>query len=396
MDEWSLRQYIVISVHRGYTDYSQPELGGIDMNNIIDYAAAENDSFADKEFNAVDSLVLSQFAYLHFNDFVPGIAPDSKPVSIRELAHKENLDTLFHEVRDKVSNRKLLHALARSRRFRDVKITFYVDKLDFAAEKQFSAVTYLLDDGTAYIAYRGTDSTFVGWKEDFNMAFISPVPSQEEGVRYLDAVAELMPCGLRVGGHSKGGNIAVYSSIKCHRHIQDRITRVFSHDGPGFTDEVFLSDEYSDMKDRICKTVPQSSVVGMLLQHQENYAVVKSNRIGIMQHDPFSWLVDGSDFQYVQTVRSSSVFMNETLNIWLASLDNQKRELVVDTLYDVVKSTNATTFHDLTGDWHKKAVAVVGAIKDIDEETKRFIFKTIGSLFILTVKNLRDIQPNGQ
>jgi HD superfamily phosphodiesterase len=364
----------------------------IDMKNMIDYVAEESNNFQDKEFNLVDSLALSQFAYLHFDGLVPGISNEAKPVSIGEITYKENLEMIFHGVRDRENNRKLLYALAGSPRFRNVKMTFYVDKIDIKAEKQFSALTYLLEDGTAYIAFRGTDSTFVGWKEDFNMAFISPVPSQEEGVEYLNTVAELVSCNLKIGGHSKGGNIAVYSSIKCNQPIPKMITHVFSHDGPGFRDEIFLRHEYLNMKDRIYKTIPQSSIIGILLQHQENYSVVKSNRIWIMQHDPFSWLVDNSDFHYVQTVKSSAVFTNEILNKWLSSLDDSKREMFINTLYQVVKATGATSFSDLTDDWRKKAVAVLGEIKSIDEETRIFVLKTIGSLFVLAVKNLRDIR----
>jgi len=365
--------------------------GGNGMKNIIDYAAEESSSFQTKEFNTVDSLVLSQLAYLHFDGFVPGISDTAEPVSIAEVARKENRDTLFHDVRDSDSNRKLFQTLAVSPRFRDVRMAFYVNKIDFKAEKQFSAVTYLLDDRTAYIAYRGTDSTFVGWKEDFNMGFISPVPSQEEGVKYLNTVAGLISSDLKVGGHSKGGNIAVYSSIKCNQPIQNRITHVFNHDGPGFREEIFQLSGYLNMKDRIHKTLPQSSVIGMLLQNQENYSVVRSNRFWIMQHDPFSWLVENSDFCYVRTVKNSAMFMNTTLNKWISSLDDNKRELFVDTLYQVIKATGATTFYDLTGDWQKKAAAALKAIKDIDEDTKIFVLKTIGSLFVFAAKNLRDI-----
>ena len=145
------------------------------------------------------------------------------------------------------------------------------------------------------------------------------------------------------------------------------------------------------MKDRINKTLPQSSVIGMLLHNQENYSVVKSNRFWIMQHDPFSWLVDDSDFCYVQTVRNSAMFMNSTLNKWIGSLDNNKRELFVDTLYQVIRATGAITIYDLTGDRQKKAVAVLKAIKDIDDDTRIFVLKTIGSLFTFAAKNLRDI-----
>ena len=360
------------------------------MKNIISYAAKAKDTFQNREFNAVDSLVLSQLAYLHFDEAVPGISDTGKSISIEGISSEENIYLLLSGVRDRKRNRKLLFALAKSPRFRNVQAAFYVNKTDFEAEKQFSAVTYLLDDGSAYIAYRGTDATFIGWKEDFNMAFITPIPSQEEGVKYLNAVAELIPCRMRIGGHSKGGNIAVYSAIKCHQPIQSRITEVFSHDGPGFRDEIFQSQKYSSMKERIHKTLPQSSVIGMLFQLQESYSVIKSRRVGIMQHDPFSWIVEGNDFYYVQMVRNSAMFMNVTLNNWINSLDNSKRELFIDTLYQVIKATGAATFYDLTGDWQKKAVSMLGATRGIDEETRSFILKTIGSLFVLAVRNLRD------
>lgn len=209
------------------------------MKNIIDYAIGESDTFKNRKFNAADSLVLSQLAYLRFDKFVPGLFDIATPVSIKEIASKENLDMLFRDTWNSKNNRRLFFALANSSRFRDLKMVFYVNKIDNKTEKQFSAITFLLDDCSSYIAYRGTDSTFIGWKEDFNMAFINPIPSQEEGVAYLNAVADRISGQLKIGGHSKGGNIAVYSSIKCRQPVQKRITHVFSHDGPGFRDEVF-------------------------------------------------------------------------------------------------------------------------------------------------------------
>jgi hypothetical protein len=371
---------------------SPAEIGANDMKNIINYAIEEKKLFINMEFGGVDSLILSKLAYLNFDGFVSGLSDAATPVSIEEIADMDHTDALFHNTWDSKTNRRLFFALADSSRFRDMKVIFYVNKTDPGTEKQFSAVTFLLDDGSAYVAYRGTDSTFVGWKEDFNMAFISPVPSQEEGVAYLNAVADRISCPLKIGGHSKGGNIAVYSSIKCCPSVQERITQIFSHDGPGFRDEVFLSNEYGVIKDRIHKTLPQSSIIGMLLQNQENYSVVKSNRIWFMQHDPFSWLVDGPDFQYAQSVKKSAIYMNGTLNQWVNSFDDEKRERFVNTLFQIIQATNATTFYDLTGDWPQKAVAVLDAIKGIDDETRRFVFQTIRALFVLAVKNIREIR----
>jgi len=359
------------------------------MKNIIDYANEATDTFENRPFNTVDSLVLSQLAYLNFDGVVPGLGDSSSPLPIHE-AVVENSNSLYQYVGGSKSNRRLLLAFANSPRFRDTKLAYYVNQIDDKAEKQFSAVTFLLSDNSAYVAYRGTDSTFIGWKEDFNMAFTSPIPSQEEGVAYLNAVADKISCTLKIGGHSKGGNIAVYSSIQCRRPVQDRITHVFSHDGPGFKDEIFQNDGYLILKDRIHKTLPQSSMIGMLLQHQEKYSVVKSNRIWLMQHVPFSWLIDGDDFAYIPSITKRALYMNKTLNQWVNSLDEQKRELFVNTLYQIIQATDAASFYDLTGDWQKRAVAVLGAMKEIDDETRRFMFQTIRLLFVLAVKNIRE------
>jgi hypothetical protein len=115
---------------------------------------------------------------------------------------------------------------------------------------------------------------------------------------------------------------------------------------------------------------------------------VKSNRIWLMQHDPFSWLVAGNDFQYAQSVKKSALYMNGTLNQWVNSFDDEKRELFVNTLFQIIQATNATTFYDLTGDWQKRAYAVLSAMKEIDDETRRFMFQTIRSLFVLAVKSI--------
>lgn len=368
------------------------EIGVNDMKNIINYAIEKNEPLINGSFGGVDSLILSKLAYLNFDGFVSGLSDAAAPAIIGEIADMDHIDALFHNTWDSKNNRRLFFALTDSARFRNMKVVFYVNKTDSETEKQFSAVTFLLDDGSAYIAYRGTDSSFVGWKEDFNMAFISPIPSQEAGVAYLNAVADRISCPLKIGGHSKGGNIAVYSSIKCRPSVQERITQIFSHDGPGFRDEVFLSNEYGVIKDRIHKTLPQSSIIGMLLQQQENYCVVKSSRIWLMQHDPFSWLVDSNDFQYAQSMKKSALYMNGTLNQWVNSFDDQKRELFVNTFFQIIQATNATTFYDLTGDWPQKAVAVLDAIKDIDDETKAFVFQTIKALFVLAIKNIREIR----
>jgi hypothetical protein len=362
------------------------------MKTIVEYVADSNDNFSSRPFCSVDSLVLSQLSYLQFEGLVPGSGDAAPPVSIAELAGSGPDDSLYSKISGQDNNQRLLQALVASPRFRDIRLSAYVSKTDQQAEEQFAAITCLLDDGTAFIAFRGTDTTFVGWKEDFNMAFICPVPAQAESVAYLDEAGGKASGNLRIGGHSKGGNLAIYAAVYCQPEIQDRVIDVYSHDGPGFRDELFICPQYQKIACRIHTSMPQSALIGMLLHHQENYDVIKSSRVGILQHDPFSWIIDEDDFHYVETVHNSSLLMNKTVNNWLETLDDDKRGLFIDTLYQVVTATDALTFYDLPDDWRKKAVAALTAIKSIDPDTRKFIRKTLVSLLLLPIKDFRDAQ----
>lgn len=359
------------------------------MGNLIDYAEKEMARMSVKGFNAVDSLVLSQFSYIHFEPVVPGLFEAAAPVRLVDVLKAEFFDQMLRDVRDAESNRKLLFALAASPRFRDIQLNYYIDKVEPVLEKQFSALTFLLEDQTAYIAYRGTDANFIGWKEDFNMAFTSPVPSQEEGVVYLKTIAGWIPGPLRIGGHSKGGNIAVYSAMKCDAAVQDRIMGVYNHDGPGFKDSVFETPEFNKIKDRIHKTLPQSSLVGMLMQHQENYQVVESKRFGILQHDPFSWFVEEDDFRYAEKISLTALHRHKTIDQWLSGLSEEQRALFIDTLYQVIEATDSDTIYEFSEDWLKKALAMLNALKNIDPETMKFMGETINDLVRLSIKNIR-------
>ena len=333
------------------------------MTNIIDYAQGETATFAEKAFNPVDSLILSQLSYVEFKELIPDAAEEVAPARLAEIIKEENFSRLFDEVWYPESNQKLCAALAASPRFRDMQLSQYVTKLDLEKEKQFSAVTCLLDDETAYVAFRGTDANIVGWKEDFNMAFLSPIPSQEAGVAYLKHIARWFPGALIVGGHSKGGNIAVYAAAKCGAQIQERILRVFCHDSPGFRAGVFQGEEYVNIEERIHKTLPHSSLIGMLLRNREEYLVVKSGRFGIMQHDPFSWSVSGDDFSYATHVARGAAQFDRTFGAFLGAMTDERRELVVETLFQVVGTTEAVTVGDLTDSWFKSARAMIEAVK---------------------------------
>jgi len=358
------------------------------MKNIVDYAQAEQRTFFEKEFCAVDSLILSAVSYWHFEGLVPGLMDSALPVSLLKLFIEHEEELVFN-LNDALDKRKLLQALAR---------LYFVKTTDDTVQKQFSAITCLLPDDTAYVAYRGTDATIVGWKEDFNMTYLCPIPSQQEGVAYLNAVGALIPNQLRLGGHSKGGNIAVYAAMFCDESVKNRILEIYNHDGPGFREEIIHSDHYKNIEEMIHITLPQSSLVGMLLYQKGEYAVVESNRFWISQHDPFSWEIEGDDFNYAERLTHSAVHLNETLDLWLSSYSDEKRALFIDTIYEVIKATNATTLSELRLDWRQTSIAALNAIRGIDAQTRKFIRQTIGALFFQSVKSIRkrDGKTEGQ
>ncbi len=359
------------------------------MKSIIDYAETEFETLDLKPFNRVDSLILSQFAYINFDGLIPYSNIGNKTVRIADCFLAEHFTSMLHEIRDPVSNRRFLTALASSPRFRDIGMTSYVSEFDPVKEKQFSAVTFILPNNCVYIAFRGTDDTIIGWKEDFNIAYVYPVPSQMRALEYVLDISALFSGNLIIGGHSKGGNLAVYSAFTVPESIQDRIVIIYDHDGPGFRDGVLDNDGYRRIMSKVQKTIPQSSLIGMLLEGHESYTVVESNRIGIMQHDPFSWKLAEDDFSTAEEVSDGARYLNRTITDWLNSLSDENREKFVDILFRVLDAGDAETFTDITTEWKKNFSAIFTAIKDTDPQMKKFIWELIRDFGALMLHNLR-------
>ena len=252
---------------------------------IIDYARTHLDTFTERPLGAVDSLILSWASYLRLPEELAA-ARGPEGVRIAELHRAEYFEDYVRGVLQPEQGLALLTAMTASPRFRDVRLTRYTSRTDADVEMQFSAMTFLLPDGAAYVAFRGTDSSLVGWKEDFNTSFECPVPSQVEAADYLAAVAGDLDGGIITGGHSKGGNLAVYAAATVAPEVRERVVRAYSHDGPGFLPEVLATSAFVEVAPKVCKTVPQSSVIGMLLEQQEGYRVVRSRRPMLWQHDP--------------------------------------------------------------------------------------------------------------
>ena len=284
--------------------------------------------------NPVDTLILSELSYIDYSGLVPGDFVHPVPLSVAARAFLALPD---REDRDRVKrDGELLAACADTVRFGSLRLVFYRSELLPEMESQFAAVTWLLPGGAAVITYRGTDLSLTGWKEDFNMTFQTCVPAQEKALRYLEAFARCHTGPLALAGHSKGGNMAVYAAACCQPELQARLLSVHNHDGPGFHSDMLRSPGYRAILPRVRTFLPQSSVVGMLLEHEEPYTVIKSRQVSLLQHEPYSWEVLGGDFVRMEEIDENSRFLDSTLKTWLAGRTMAERNEFVDAVYELL------------------------------------------------------------
>ncbi len=278
-----------------------------------------------------------------------------------------------------------------SPRFEQLGICGFINKIDTEQQEQFCAMTFVLPTGDVVVTFRGTDHTIVGWKEDFNMGFMSELPSQKDAVKYLHSVAKAFPkAGIYVCGHSKGGNLAMYASFFCNKAIQDRILQVRNLDGPGFMEGVLEREGARTVIDRTKTYVPQSSVVGMLLAHEEPYHVVHSTNYSLLQHYLNSWEITRGTLVEEAGTTNSSQIVDRTLKDWVAAMSIEQRGKLIDGFYEIVLQSDAKTLEELTAG--KSTLAMLKAMGKLDPEQKE-LFKTAYRIF---KKSLKKSIPTGK
>jgi hypothetical protein len=359
------------------------------MGNIFDYLSWRGDlSFAASPFNPVDNIIFSQLSYFTLDGIVP--SHDEKygiSVSLALKIYSEKLlnikqTSTFKEDPD------LIPALVSSKRFGNCQLFGYINHFDIEREIQFSALCIYMDDGSCFIVFRGTDSSLVGWKEDFNMSFREIVPSQSEAVDYLKKMASRIKGPLRIGGHSKGGNLAIYAAANCGEKIQKRLKEIYSNDAPGFHESFIESKGYAAIRDRIHSFVPQSSIIGMFLEHGDNFTVIKSSQSGLSQHDLYSWEVTHNDLLRAEKATISSRFVNSTLREWIKNLDIERRKQIIEALYTIFSEADIESTSVLETSWLMSVGRMLKSLNNVDETTKKLIRKAIAELFRSAGRNI--------
>lgn len=316
------------------------------MGNIFDYLTWRGDlTFTQDPPNAVDALIFSTLTYVYYGKKAE--RPPEDAMTLRECAEEFfSLDDPEGRARSK-KDTELLHCAAATARFGQTRLCLYQSRFLPEQETQFAAITFLLDDGSMFVAYRGTDNSLVGWKEDFNMTFQQTIPAQRLAQEYIRTAALAHTAPMRVAGHSKGGNLAVFAAARCSPTVRRRILTVYNNDGPGFTKYMIGDPGYAAIVPRIRTYIPQSSVIGMLLEHEEPFIVIRSRSVGLMQHDPYSWEVEGPDFLPVQEVTESSQFLDATIKNWFSGMTNMERNQLVEVLYNLLTTGEVENATDI-------------------------------------------------
>ena len=361
--------------------------------NVFDYLEWRGDlSFDCSAFNEVDSLILSIFTYINFSFLDPGRA-----VTLSEASEK--LHAQPDEIKLKGPGYIILRVLilfaraAKSERFKKVVLTGYTNRIDEEKEMQFSAITFLLPDHTGVIAFRGTDSSLVGWKESLNMSFISGVPAQIEAANYASTVMDSFSIPFRITGHSKGGNLAVWAASHLSEDRKENLLAVYSNDGPGFKDDFLKSDIYKEIREKVHSFVPESSIVGVLMNH-DDYRTIRSSEASLLQHDPFSWIVRRTHFIYNDTRSESGKQMDKMLNNWIRSMSSADRESFVENVFDLLESSNAKTLEDLDRDKLKTFLSMQKTFMEMGNEKQTQLLTSLAKLFFNEDYMKKDNQPD--
>ncbi|NLI21772.1 MAG: DUF2974 domain-containing protein [Clostridiales bacterium] len=353
---------------------------------MLDFIRWRGDlSFGVSPPGEIDALIFSQLSYLHFRDALgDGAAPLRAAARLVEAQEREPGNAQV------VSQRhELLHAAARSVRYGRLTVSRCEDIFDADREMQFAAVSFDLPDGSRMVAFRGTDATLVGWRENFAMSFACPVPSQSEAVRYLNAAAEGTAGVLRLCGHSKGGNLAIYAVACCEKAVRARVAEVYLFDAPGLDAATLARDGYRDALGRVRCYVPQTSLIGRLMGVPEQYTVVRSTALGIAQHNVFTWALDGPRFQTLPTLDHASRLMKATVDDFMTDSAPESRRLFVETLFSVLGSANATTFGEMAERWTDTAGALWNAMRTLDPATRKAVLNIAGNMAASGVESAR-------
>lgn len=341
------------------------------MGNIMDYISWRGDlSFEQSQFNEVDNLILACFSYVNLDGI--SAVTKQKGIGLKKLTKEfMKLHTMKELEADKSFIRLapfMMMEMAKSVRFGKCVVRNYVNDIVTEAEQQFAAMEIVLEDGTSYVSFRGTDDTIIGWKEDFNLS-TGVVPAQKRAIEYLQKISEHTDGMLRVGGHSKGGNLAIYGSVMC-KSAHEKILEIYSNDGPGFSREFQELPETKEMMPKIIRIIPEYSIIGTLLEHEKEPVIVASSSKGLLQHDGFSWEVQGPALVRRDSLNKTALRFIEILHKWIDGMDMEQKRLLIEDLFATLQVSGYENLSEVQSGGLKSLAAMVKRVEKFAPESR--------------------------
>ena len=348
---------------------------------LMDYLKWRNDvSLKAAPFNEIDNVLLSYLAYADFGEL---LHEPKRRVSIetclKRFSKKHDLANVRESKHFIERAPLLLEDMVRGARFRGTKVVHFREVFDKEKVQQFAALVFLLPDGTRYVSFRGTDLSITGWKEDFLMSFTAETEGAKEAVSYLNEVAACVEGDLILGGHSKGGNFAMFAAAFCDDAVKERILKVYNNDGPGFREEIVRSAAYRALLPKITNIVPQTSIIGRLLSNEAAHTVVKSTAAGIFQHDVTTWEVTKDKFVSAE-LDAFSDFVKKALGSWLETMDDEARKSLVETVFSMIEMTEAETFSEFGENLFKNTGLMIKGLGKLPKEKQNELMAAFRSL----------------
>ena len=349
------------------------------MKYLIDYIQTfGNLDFNEKSFNEIDALIFSQLIYNGFE----GIIENDEELLICDAAIRFYALHSSEEIAGFIGIAKnaaeLLKECAKAKRFGSSKLYRYINNINKDIDKQFCAGSFLLSDGSLLVAFRGTDITVTGVKESAMLSYMFPVPAQIEALYYFQETAMLRDGGIRICGHSKGGNLAVFAGVNCSNSLKKRIDGIYEFDAPGFPKWFFERYDFQQINDNIHFITPQASLIGRMLCHDITPEIIHSDvNSGLKQHSASTWEIKEGEFvseeEYDSFSNSISAYINETLDL----VGDEDLEMFFNTLEYLVSEMGIKNFYDLKGFEIRRAITLINSLSTLNEKQKKKFIKLL-------------------